>query len=120
MPPWPALGAQTGMVCANAAAGASATKKSSAAALVIGRIEALLAGLVGLLAVQPCAQGCELDQVVLLLGGEVVELALQLRHLQLAQLLELLHFLNADHVADLQRLHVPHRPVREALALTEE
>ena len=39
MPPWPAVGAQTGIVCASAAAGISATKKSSAAALVIRRIE---------------------------------------------------------------------------------
>jgi hypothetical protein len=55
----------------------------------------------------------------LLLRRQVSELTLQLRHLQLPQLLELLHLLDADHVADLDRLHVPDRAVAERLELRE-
>src|SRR5579872_2948328 len=101
MPPLPAVGAQTGALCASATAGMSATKKSSVAALVILRIESLLARLVAVLAVEPRSQRRELTEVVLLLRCEVIELTLKLGHLQLTQFLELLRLLNPDHVADL-------------------
>src|SRR6202162_4657525 len=119
MPPFPAPGTQMGALCASAAAGPTATKKSSAAALAILRMETLLARLVVLLTVEPRAQRGELAQIVLLLRSQVSELTLELRHLQLPQLLELLHLLDADHVADLDRLHVPNRAVAERLELRE-
>src|SRR5579863_8719075 len=120
MPPWPAPGTQTGCESASAVIGRSARKKSSDAALVIRCITTLLAGLVVLLAVQPRAQGCELHQIVLLLCREVVELTLDLSHLELPEFFELLHLLDADHVTDLQRLHLADRAVGESLKLAEE
>src|SRR5580692_68296 len=120
MPPWPAPGTQTGCESASAAVGRSARKKSSGAALVIRRITTLLAGLVVLLTVQPRAQRCELHEVVLLLGGQVVKLTLDLGHLQLPEFFELLHLLDADHVTDLQGLHLADRAVGESLKLAEE
>jgi hypothetical protein len=82
-------------------------------------METLLARLVVLLAVEPRSQRGELTQIVLLLRSQVSELALQLRHLQLPQFLELLHLLDADHIADLDSLHVPDGSVAQRLELRE-
>src|ERR1700694_2955385 len=57
-------------------------------------------------ALDPKLQGSILTALTLLLPRKETSFCLDLRHLQLAQLLQLLYLLNRDHVADLQRLHV--------------
>src|ERR1700732_3182799 len=107
MPPFPTDGAQAAAaLCASDAEGTSARKKSSAAAPLIFRMKLLFARLIVLLAVEPGPKRREFRELVLLLRCEVAELALKLGHLQLAQFLELLHLLDRDHVADLDRLQL--------------